>query len=234
MCALKTDAERVEWFRRYQMAMRRFLRPGKSGSLVPAARLGRRAAILGLETLDVARLHEQALTALPSSADSSGTTRHKVAEQTKVFFAEAIVPIEATHRAALDAEVRIDRLTRTLRRRTKESCVSAGQLERAIAQRQALEAALKKSADQDARLLGEAQGLQEHLRHRTREILSAQEDERENTSRELRNEIAQALLAIDLSLLALKTSAGADTERLEKKIANAQRLAEQSCKRGRG
>ena len=215
MCALKTDAERVEWSRRYQMALRRFLRQGKSASLLPAARLGRRAVTLGLETLDVASLHEQALTALAPLGGSSRTTRHKTTERAKVFFAEVIVPIEATHRAALKAEVRIDQLTRTLRRRRNESSVSAKRLQRAIAQRQAAEAVLKQGADQHAKRLAEAQGLQKQLRHQTRELLSAQEDERQKTGRELRNEIAQALLAIDLSLLALKTSASANTGTLE-------------------
>ena len=233
MCALKTDAERVEWSRRYQMAMHRFLRQEKSASLLPAARLGRRAVTLGLETLDVARLHGQALTALAPLGGSSRTTRHKTTERAKVFFAEAIVPIEETHRAAMKAGVRIGQLTRTLRRRTRASSVSVGQLERAIAQRQAVEAVLKQSADRHAKLLAKAERLQKQLRHQTRELLSGQEDERQKTGRELRNEIVQALVAIELSLLALGTSASANTGKLDKEIANAQRLVRQSRKRGR-
>ena len=61
MHELATDAERAAWSRRYQTAMRRFVRGGESGSPLPAERLGRQAARLGLETLDVVRVHEQAL-----------------------------------------------------------------------------------------------------------------------------------------------------------------------------
>ncbi len=232
MCALKTDAERVEWSRSYRIAMRRFLRQGKSASLLPAARLGRRAVTLGLETLDVARLHEQALAALAASADSSVSARHTVAEQAKALFAEVITPIEATHRAALKAEIRIDQLTRMLYRRRNESSASARRLQRAIPRRRAAEVVLKKNAEQHARLLGEAQGLQKHLRRQTRELLLVQEKEREKTGRVLRNEIAQALVAIDLSLLALQASVNANTGGLEKEIAKAQRLVGSSSQGG--
>jgi signal transduction histidine kinase len=81
--------------------------------------------------------------------------------------------------------------------------------------------------------LAEAERLQRQLRHQTRERLSAQEDERQKLGRELRNEVGQALLAIDLSLLALKTWANAGTGQLQKEIANAQRLAGQSRRAAR-
>ena len=225
MGAVETYAERLDWCRRYQTSMRRFLRQGKSASPLPAARLGRRAVTLGLETLDVATLHEQTLTALTPPGGSSRTTRHKTTARAKVFFAEVIAPIEATHRAALKAEARIDQLTRTLRRRRNESSVSAKRLQRAVAQRQVAEVTLKKGADQQSRLLIEAGRLQDDLRHQMRAILSAQEDERQKASRALRNEIAQALIAIDLSLLRSRTSDKSNTEKLEMQIDNAQRLA---------
>ena len=229
MCAVrvKMNTETAKWIRHYQTALRKCLKPSAEASLHRAQGLGCEAVSLGLQILDVARYHKQALAVLESSVQSSGSTMYESAERAKNFFAEVIVPIEATHRAALNAKVSIDRLTRTLRQRTVESSFSATQLERAITQRQAAEAALRKGADTYARLLAEAQGMQKHLQYQTREILSDQEDGRENTSRELRNEIAQALLAIDLSLLTLKTSAGVDIEKLEKKIVTAQRLVGQ-------
>ncbi|NQU39402.1 MAG: hypothetical protein HQ523_05570 [Lentisphaerae bacterium] len=227
MCALKKDTEGVDWSRRYVMALRRFLQQGPSASLRSAARLGRRAVTLGLETLDVAKSHEQALTALAPPGPSSESGRHKSAERAKRFFTEAIVPIEATHRASLKAEARIDQLTRTLRRRRNESSASATRLREAIPQREAAEVILKQGEHQHAELLAEAHGLQKDLQRQMREHMAAQEHERKNTSQALRNEIAQALLAIDLRLLALRTSASADTERLENEIVNAQRLVEQ-------
>lgn len=232
MCAMKTDPKRVDWCRRYQMAMRRFLQQDTSASLLPAARVGRQAVTLGLETLDVANYHKLALTALAPRGSTPRTTRHKTTARAKIFFAAVIVPIEATHRAALKAEIRIAELTRTLRQRSHESSVSARRHQRAIARRQAAEAVLKKNADRHAKLLAEAQRLQNRLRRQAHELLSAQENERQKTGRELRNEVSQTLLAIDLSLLALKTSAGGDTERLEKELANAERMVGQFFRRG--
>ena len=50
--------------RRYQAALRSYLKKGPRASLQPAQRLGRRAMTLGLETLDLARIHAGALIAL--------------------------------------------------------------------------------------------------------------------------------------------------------------------------
>ncbi|MBI3867228.1 MAG: hypothetical protein HY299_01750 [Verrucomicrobia bacterium] len=45
---------------RYEAALRKHLRPGARQSLQPALRLGRQAVALGLETLELARVHERA------------------------------------------------------------------------------------------------------------------------------------------------------------------------------
>jgi len=68
-------------------------------------------------------------------------------------------------------------------------------LKQGIAQRKTVEAAVKKSGQQYKALLEESLALQEQLRHLTHQILSAQEAERKQISRELRYEIAQTLLA---------------------------------------
>ena len=66
----------------------------------PAFELGREAVALGLEMLDLARFHEQALTAMVLP-DGSSRTRRRIIGRAKIFFAEAGVPIEKTHCAAL-------------------------------------------------------------------------------------------------------------------------------------
>jgi len=55
---------------RYVAALRQHLKKGARGNLRPAQGLGRRAMALGLETLDLARFHDQALIALVSPAYS--------------------------------------------------------------------------------------------------------------------------------------------------------------------
>lgn len=155
-----------------------------------------------------------------------------MAERAKLFFEEVIAPIEATHRAARKVEERIDQVTRRLRQRKNETSVATRRLQRAIPQRQAAEEVLKKVADQQAERLAEAQRLQKQVRRQTRELLSAQEGERREISAELRDEIAQALIAVDLSLLALKTSADMSAEEIEKVVVSGQRLVEDLQNRG--
>ena len=227
MCAVKTNAGTTGWSRRYQAALSQHLKQGSGASLKPALGLGRQAVALGLETLDVVRFHEQALMALTSLGGSAMTRQ---IERAKRFFSETIVPIEKTHRAALKNDVRVRQLTQALHRRTAESSASTRHLNQSIAQRQAAEATLKNNGKHGAGLLQESKRLQHRLRHQMREILSAQEDERRETSRQLHDEIAQTLLAINLRLLTLKTSAKAKTEGLEKEIAETQRLVGQSVK----
>lgn len=229
MRAVKTKVELVGWSRRYQAALRKHLAPGPEGSLQTAFRLGRQAVALGLETLDVARIHERALMTLVLPGGSS-RTRERAIARAKSFFAEAIVPIERTHRAALKADVRFHQLAQTLRRRSVESSASNRHLERGIVQRQAAEAALKKSGKHRIGLLQESRRLQKSLRDQTRAMLSAQENERQKASRQLQDEIAQTLLAIDVRLLTLKNAAKAKTGTLKKEIAETQRLVRQSVK----
>jgi len=64
----------------------------------------------------------------------------------------------------------------------------------------------------------------------THEILSAQENGRKKISRDLRDEIAQTLLGINVRLLTLKKGATARNEGLAKEIASTQRLVKRSVK----
>ena len=215
--------------KQYLAALRKHLKPGLGTSLQPAIRLGRRAVALGLETLDLAKVHAQALTALVLPGGSF-TSRERMIKRAKAFFLEAIAPIENTHRAALETGVRVDQLNQTLRQRTVESSASTRHLKQGIVQRQVVNQALKKSGKQHARLLAQSRRLREHLRHLTHEILSAQEDERQKISHQLHDEIAQTLLGINVRLLTLKNTAKANTASLKKEIASTQRLVEQSIK----
>ncbi len=97
-----------------------------------------------------------------------------------------------------------------------------------IKKRKALEEALKNKEIHFNRLLGEAQIMQAHLRHLTRQILMAQEEERKEISRELHDDIAQVLTAINVRLAALKLEASRNVKGLRGKIATTQRLVERS------
>lgn len=208
---------------RYAAALRKYLKQGPRASMQPARNLGRKAMAHGLEPLDLARIHAAALASLEASIRRDG-----IIKQAEMFFVEAITPIEATHRAARETSSDLDRLAKTLRRRTVELATSGRLLKQGIVQRKAAEKALKKSGKHRANLLEQSRLAQEHLRHLAHQILSAQEDKRTRMSRELHDEIAQTLLGINVRLVTLKQEATVNARGLKKDIANTQRLVEKS------
>ncbi len=212
---------------RYVAALRKHLRQGPR-AIPPcgtAHDLGCQAAALNLETLDVAKIHEDALATLEASRSKDG-----IIKRAEFFFAEAITPIEETHRAALKANVRLSRLSQTLGRRTMDLAASNRSLKQGIVQRKLVEQALKKSGEHSRKLLKESRDLQKHLQRLTHQILSAQEDKRKRISRDLHDEIAQTLLGINVRLLTLKKEAAISASGLKKEIASTQRLVNKSVK----
>jgi signal transduction histidine kinase len=211
--------------RRYVAALRKHLRQGPLASLEPARRLGRRAVAVGLETLDVARIHEQALAMLEVQGSKDG-----IIERAGIFFTETVAPIEGTHRTALQASARLQRLNKTLSRRTLDLATSRRSLRQGIAQRKTVEAALKESGEHYKKLLEESLGLQKHLQRLTHRILLAHEDKRKKLSHDLRDEIAQTLLGINVRLLTVRKSAAQHGHGFQKELASTQRLVDSSKK----
>jgi signal transduction histidine kinase len=197
--------------------LRKYLKQRSRPSLLAAHELGRAAVAVGLETLNLARIHELALAAL-LLPNNSTNSRGGMMKQAKVFFAEAITPIEKTHRTARKARIHLSQLNETLNQRTVALAATNRQLKDAIVTRHALEATFKKGEQQYTDLLKESHQVQEQLRHLTHQLLSAQEEERKETSRELRDEIAQTLLAIDVRLVTLKKEVTLNTKDLEKEM----------------
>jgi signal transduction histidine kinase len=209
---------------RYAKALRKHLQGGVRASLRPALALGRQAVVLGVETLELARMHERAF----STLELSPAKRPK--RQAEIFFTEAITPIVETHRAARQSRLELDRLTETLGERTTELAATNRQLQRGIVRRKSVEAALKKSGVHYCKLLKDSLHLQAGLRQLTHQVLAAQEDERKKMSQELQDEIAQTLLGINARLLSLKQEARANTHGLKNEIATTQRLVVKSAK----
>jgi len=214
---------------RYVAALRKHLNEGPR-AISPrgmAQGLGRRAMALGLETLDLARFHEQALITLVSP-DYSPNTRERMIRRAGTFFAEAITPIEKTHRAARDDNDQLVQLNQALRQRSVDLTASNRQLQQEIVQRKSVEESLRKSEQHYSELLEQSRHMQEQLRLLSRQLLSAQEEERKMISRELHDQIAQTLTGINIRLAALKTEATVNTKGLQKKISSTQRLVEKS------
>jgi signal transduction histidine kinase len=209
----------------YVAALRKHLKAASPASLEPARKLGRRAVVLKLETLELARIHEQAINTLELSKRRNGFLK-----RAEIFFAEALAPIVDTHRAARQSKIQLNRLNETLGRRTAELAVTHRQLRRGIVRRKRVEAALKKSGEHYTKLLKDSLQLQEGLRQLTHQVLAAQEEERKKISRELQNEIAQTLLGINVRLLTLKDEARTNTAGLQNEIASTQRLVVKSAR----
>jgi PAS domain S-box-containing protein len=98
---------------------------------------------------------------------------------------------------------------------------------RDIRERKAAEAALRESREHYIRLFNEARAMEEDLRQLSSKVLTIQEEERKHISRELHDEIAQALTAVNVSIALLRTH-GAGDEEFRRKVDTAQRLLEQS------
>jgi signal transduction histidine kinase len=213
--------------RRYQAALRMHLKQGRRANLESARGLGSQALSAGLQTLDLARLHEQTLVMDVLPGCPAGK-RDALIKQAGVFFAVAITPIEKTRRTAREATAHLKKFIETLSRRSVELAASNLELSLEIAQRKAAEEALKKSEHHYSQLLEKSDRLQEQLRQLSRQILSAQEDERKKISRELHDVIAQTLTGINVRLSALKKEAATNTKGLDRNIARTQQLVEKS------
>jgi signal transduction histidine kinase len=209
----------------YVTALRTYLKPGSRASLQPALGLGRQAVALGLQTLGLSRIHEQALTTLKLS-----TNKNSMIKRAEIFFAEANIPIEETHRAARQGKVHLNRLEETLDQRTEELAATNRQLQRGVVRRKVMEDTARKCGKHHQKCLEESLQLQKRLRQLTHRVLAAQENERKNISRELQDEIAQTLLGINVRLLSLKQEARLNTRGFKDDIASTQRMVVKSVK----
>ena len=211
--------------RRYQAALRKHLKQGPRASLQSALGLGREAVAIGLETLDVARIHKGALATLQLSNSKNGLSK-----QAKRFFGEAIAPLAKAHPAPLKTNALLSQVSQELSRRAAGLTSTNLALKQRLAGRRAVEQALKKRGEHSKKLLEESRRLQNDLRHLTHQHLSAQEAERKKISHELQDEIAQTLLGINARLLTLKKAARGGEANLTKEIAHTQRLVQVSIK----
>lgn len=98
---------------------------------------------------------------------------------------------------------------------------------RDIRERKQAELALRESREHYIRLFEEARTMEENLRQLSNKVLTVQEEERKHISRELHDEIGQALTAVNVSIAMLRSHAAGD-EAFRRKVDHAQKLLEQS------
>jgi PAS domain S-box-containing protein len=113
-------------------------------------------------------------------------------------------------------------------RRSDASEAANKELRQEITRRKVMEESLRKSEQHQSKMLDQSRHIQEQLRQLSRQILSAQEEERKKISRELHDVIAQTLTGINIRLAALKKDAGRNPKTFDRNIARTQRLVEKS------
>lgn len=228
-------AEDSRFSKRYVMALQNYLLHPEEVFLQLAYELGRQAVAEGIGILNLFRIH------------SSGTRRltrdhPEKAATAEAFFMEAISPFEATHRGFRETNARLSELNATLAKRNNELAAINFELNREIEERKRTEDALRQSKEHYRVLFNEARVMQDNLRHLSNRVLYIQEDERKRISRELHDEVGQALTAVNVHLaMARKTfgvppsggSSGqerlkAELQTAEQQIAEAQKLVEQT------
>jgi len=226
----QSQLKRVE--KLYQTALRTYCGQGShtdpQEGLQAAHAFGAEALKIGLDTLDLARIHDQAMQTLLSNK-TAAATRAELTRRAEVFFAEAIVPVEGTHRIALEASASLKQLYAKLEQRTLDLADSENVLLEQIAGRRKSEASLRISEEASSQLLKDSRVLEKHLQDMVRKVLSANEAERRKMSHHLNDEIAQSLLVINLRMLALKKEVSANHADLNQEIAITQRLVEDSA-----
>jgi signal transduction histidine kinase len=213
---------------RYQAGLCQYLQKKPATTLKSALALGHQAVALGLDTLNLAMIHEQALLAQMQPTDTPAA-RDRMLKRAGAYFAEAILPLEETHRAAREANEHLNNLNQTLQQRSRDLAASNQQLEKEVARRKVVEATLRQSEKKSSRLLEQSRHLQEELRLLSRRVLSVQEEERKRISRELHDIIAQMLTGINVQLATLKIEVTKNTNGICKKISRTQQLVEKSA-----
>lgn len=211
----------------YLAALRRHLRGSPAPASGAARTLGIRALRNRLGILELARIHEDSLVALgfplPAGSKNDGITR-----RAGTFFADALAPIEETHRGMLEANALLKAAVATLKQRSTELDASNRDLNREILERRRTEDTLRTSESTSSRLLVKSRRMEEELRLLSHRLLSIQEDERKRISRELHDVIAQTLVGINLQLATLRLQSAADAKDFRRKIAVTQQLVEKS------
>lgn len=215
---------------RYAAALKTHLNPAGPGKARPAGDLGTDAMANGLDTLDLARIHDQALPSVMPLDGISVVVHKEMIKRAGGFFADAITRIEETHRAAVETNKQLSGLNQKLNQHARELAAMNLRLQREIDRRKKVEISLKASKLNTARLLAQSHRMQEQLRRLSHEMILSHEAERKQISRELHDQVSQTLAGINVHLAALKVEALSNNKGLAKKIAKAQRLVVKSVR----
>lgn len=196
---------KLQFEKQYLESLRLHLKRNLNGRSTSreARAVGNQGLSLGLNVMDLARIHKQALATLevPIEESSKQKVRAPPLSAAGKFLLEALVPFEQSHQADV------------LKLRTS-----------LFVPEERLEEELKFHR----RLIDNSDEVKEQSRQLSYQFLLALEEERKEISRELHNQVAQILAGINVRLAALKTSLSIGLENFDERIAQTQELVEQS------
>ena len=219
------DDELQQLMRRYGAALRRYLANGEEAGLEESYALGRWAVARGLGVLKVARVHHQVLEqSLQTTRPPPGPAEPNLFRAAETFLLEALSPFEITHRGFRETNQKLQRLIRILEKRNLDLAAMNRELETEITGRKRTERALRESEKHFRELFNEARRMEENLRRLSNQVLCAQEEERKRISRELHDEVGQALTAVSVTLATLKSCDLSLSGVMNPKLTEAQRL----------
>ena len=209
--------------RSYSATLRTYLAEREESCLEQAYEIGRRAIAGGLGVLDMARLHQEALQDVLGTA-LCGPEQRQALRGAEEFFLESLSPFEATQRGFRETNFKLQQLIAMLEQRNVELADINRELGVEIDERKRTERALRQSEEHHRELFNQARRMEENLRSLSNQILHAQEEERKRISRELHDEVGQALTAISVTLATLKDRNGASKAPAPRHLADAQQL----------
>jgi signal transduction histidine kinase len=215
--------------RSYLDALRVYLGPRQPRSAATVRSVGRELLNAGCDALDLARFHAEALKTLALSKEFGGTTSAWIGKA-GTFHLKVLGPLVRARRVSREALRRLQQRAATVRHCAADLTRRNRRLEREVVRRRAGEASVKQGREQIRMLLVQSQTMQMKLRDMARQVLSAQEDERRKISRELHDEVAQMLIAVEVELAALGRKPAPGAKALKGRIVFAQRLLEKSVK----
>lgn len=205
----------------YLKALRQYLHD-KTGKVL-SRRIGNRVVTIGLDTLDLVRMHEQALAKLLPAAVST-KEREAMIDSAAKFFTEAVMPLEETHRIALEASAHLMEIIKVLRRRKKELVRSKRELKREVRCRKVSEVALKNSQITFYSLVSESKLVEVKLKAIAHQIMLKNERQKYLVSTRLREKTAQMLIGLHIRLLELKRELNDRRTSIKQEIAITQQL----------
>ncbi len=212
---------------RYRKALHTHLKSPGAASRRRATAIGRSAQSSGLVTLDLAIIHEQAVVALAADFHFA-SPRNSALRQASEFFTCALIPLERAQSVAREAHDNLILRNQILSRHAKALALGNRRLEREVVRRKAAVVLAHDSKERYRVLFLESQVMQKKLRNLTRQIITAQEEERREISRELHDDVVQTLVGINVELSALGKGASVGLKALKAKIARTQRLVTNS------